>query len=417
MATPGLNEPADLDRAFEEHRAAVLAMLRAKYRDVPDHEDLYQEAWLEALEKAKGGVPIANLRALLKLIADRRARDRLRDFSPIPADPTGAFFAAQIDRGRLPDDLTQVSIDGAIVRNVVDELEPRRAAAIKMRFELGMTSSEIEDALGINRRRLDKLFRTTYRAIEEQLTADGSGETPWTRRQRSILHAWLSGWATPAQEERARHLVQTDPSCRAMFVELRATLDRVAAVLPMPLVTQGEIDRAVPVLDQLNQTGVALRDALVGGAGKASTHAPVIEPATGGLASITAAGAAKVVLVCLSLGGGAAVCVEVAVLGKDPKPEKALAYEKASPPAKNEQVAKVRPRPTPTPRPVVRAKPKQAVAKPKAAAVVRPKTNGPVAASPVPPGSTEFGPGSIGSVAASNEPAAAPADGGGEFTP
>jgi hypothetical protein len=39
------------------------------------------------------------------------------------------------------------------------------------------------------------------------------------------------------------------------------------------------------------------------------------------------------------------------------------------------------------------------------------------AASPAPKGSTEFGPGTLGSSSAPKQPAAAPADGGGEFTP
>jgi len=413
VATPAARATPDLDRAFEEHRGAVLAMLRAEFRDVPDHEDLYQEAWVEALEKTQQGATITNVRALLKLIAWRRARDRLRDFAAVPADPTGALFATQVDEGRLPDDLAQVSIDAAVVQNVVEELDPRRAAAIKMRFELGMESREIEQVLGITRGRLDKLYRTTYRVIEEQLTVDGTGEAPWMRRQRSLLYACLSGLASPRQHERARHLIQTDPACRALFVELRATLERVAVMLPVPFVPQLQTEHAVPLLDQLNQSGAALRDALLNGAGKASVHASALEPATGGLVSVGAAGAAKVVLVCLTLGGGAAVCIEVGVLGRDPKPENAQALERRKP-AKEERTVKVRPKP-PAPAPVR----KQVAAKPKLAAepVNRQTIDDPPAPSPVPPGSEEFGPGKIGSVGQSKVPAAAPVDGGGEFTP
>lgn len=415
MATPAARVTPDLDRAFEEHRGAVLAMLRAEFRDVPDHEDLYQEAWVEALEKTQQGATITNVRALLKLIAWRRARDRLRDFAAVPADPTGALFATQVDEGRLPDDLAQISIDAAVVQNVVDELDPRRAAAIKMRFELGMESREIEQVLGITRGRLDKLYRTTYRVIEEQLTVDGTGEAPWTRRQRSLLYACLSGMASPRQHEKARRLIQTDPACRAMVAELRATLERVAAVLPLPFVPQLQTEHAVPLLDQLNQSGAVLRDALLNGAGKASAHASALEPATGGLVSVGAAGAAKVVLVCLTLGSGAAVCIQIGVLGRDPKPERAIAYDRHRTPPKEEHAVKVKAKPKPVVAPVVK-RAKTPVVK-RTSTVVHPKTNGPVAPSPVPPGSTEFGPGSIGSVPASHEPAAAPLDGGGEFTP
>jgi hypothetical protein len=47
--------------------------------------------------------------------------------------------------------------------------------------------------------------------------------------------------------------------------------------------------------------------------------------------------------------------------------------------------------------------------------VSSPKSTPP--ASPAPQGSTEFGPGNLGSNSAPQQPAAAPQDGGGEFTP
>lgn len=402
----------DLD--VEEHRADVLAMLRAKFGDQPDHEDIYQQAWVEALERIGRGAPVPDLPGLLKVIAWRRARDRRRNRSALPADPTGPVMEMNADPRRRPDDAAESLIDSAIVQTVIEELSERQAAAIKMRFELGLESAEIEEILGVSRRRLDKLFRTTYRQIEEQLTPDATGMTPWTRKQRSLIHACMTGIASPGQRERAQRLIEADPASRALVAEIRRTLDRVAAALPLPVLPQLQGDHAVPVLEQLNQSGAALREALANTAGRAGAHAPALEPATGGIASVTAAGAAKVVLVCLSLGGGAAaVCIEVGVLGRDPKPENAQArpYERRKPP-KEERTAKVRPKPAP----VVVARRAAPVAKPKPA-VARPKTNGPPAPIPVPEGSEEFGPGSIGSVPASNEPAAAPADGGGEFTP
>ena len=75
-------ESRDLEREYVAHRPAVLAMLRSDYRSLSDHEELYQEAWAAILELRARGVEIDNLRALLKKIAWRRARDRVRKHTP-----------------------------------------------------------------------------------------------------------------------------------------------------------------------------------------------------------------------------------------------------------------------------------------------------------------------------------------------
>ncbi len=416
---PQADGRSELDRAFEEHRPAIMSMLRLEFAGVDDHEDLYQEAWVEALEKIQQGTEVKNLRAFLRLIAWRRARDKLRNVAAAPEDPKGDVLGEQMDISPLPDEIAQVHIDAKAVRNVIDALDERRAAAVKMRFDLGMTSVEIESALGISRKRLDKLFGSAYRLIEEQLLADETGEAPWTRRQRSLLHTCLSGIASEAQRARAQHLVDTDPACRAMLAQMRASLDKVAAALPVPVILDAQTDRAVPFFDHVQNAASSLRETVGSLLGRSGSHGSTLEPVAGGLAGAGAASAAKVVVVCLSLGAGAATCVELGVVGGDPKPENAQAkpYEKRPAP-KEERVAAVAPKPTPTPRPVITKRPRPKAAAPAATpSAPIPRTNGPAAASPAPAGSVEFGPGSVGSVPASQQPAAAPVDGGGEFTP
>ena len=102
-------------------------MLRTEFAGLDDHEDLYQEAWVEALEKLEEGTEVRNLRALLRLIAWRRARDRLRRVTPIPEDPASWVIEHDgLDLGPLPDEIAQVHIDARAVRNVIDELDDRR---------------------------------------------------------------------------------------------------------------------------------------------------------------------------------------------------------------------------------------------------------------------------------------------------
>ena len=69
-----------VEREYLAHRREVLAMLGSEFRGLPDHEELYQEAWTEALELRARGQEIANLGGLLRTIAWRRARDQLRDW-------------------------------------------------------------------------------------------------------------------------------------------------------------------------------------------------------------------------------------------------------------------------------------------------------------------------------------------------
>lgn len=417
---PQADGRGELDRAFEEHRNAVMSMLRSEFAGLDDHEDLYQEAWVEALEKIEEGTDVHNLRAFLRLIAWRRARDRLRKMAPTPEDPKGWILEHELDVGPLPDEIAQIHIDATAVRNVIDELDERRASVVKMRFDLGMSSVEIERTLGISRKRLDKLFGSAFKLIEAQLAADESGEAPWTRRQRSLLFTCLSGMASDEQRERAQHLVDTDPACRAMLAQMRANLDKVAAALPVPVIVEGEADRAVPFFDQIQNAVAGLRESVASLLGRSGASSTAIEPVAGSVAGVGVAGAAKVVVVCLSLGAGTATCIELGVIGGDPKPENAQANEYEPRPApKNERAAVVAPKPAPTPQPQrqKRERPKQKQRSTTTSSSPPPKTNGPAAPSPAPAGSVEFGPDAVGSVPASRQPAAAPADGGGEFTP
>lgn len=414
MASPASYDARLLEHEFEAHREAVLAMLAAEFPRLPDHEDLYQEAWAEALEHWSNGAQITHVRAFLKLIAWRRARDAARNRAAVTSDPTGALLSTQADVGPGPEEIAAVAVDAAVVRCVIDELDPRQAAVIKMRFDLGMSSKQMQEVLGVSAKRLEKLVTKAYSTVAQQLTVDAAGESPWSRRQRSLLVACLTDLASPRQQARARRLLAEDPACRAMLAQLRATLEHVAVALPLPVLAETQAERTVPVVDRLHDGAAALRDLLGSGAARAAGQPTVLEPMTGGVAGMGAAGAAKVVLVCLSLGGGAAVCVQIGVLGRDPKPEKVPAVAIERPPAKEERVARVLP-PPPKPKATVRrSQPKRTTT---TAAAPRPRTNGPAAPSPVPPGSTEFGPGTVGSTAASTQPAAAPADGGGEFTP
>jgi DNA-directed RNA polymerase specialized sigma24 family protein len=93
-------EAAELEREYVAHRNAVLAMLRRDFGGVPDHDELYQDAWTELLELRSRGDRLKSVRGLLKTIAWRRARDRLRKMKPDTLDPSRHRRRARLDGQR-----------------------------------------------------------------------------------------------------------------------------------------------------------------------------------------------------------------------------------------------------------------------------------------------------------------------------
>lgn len=417
MAAPASEDSRALEREFVAHREAVLGMLRVQFSGVGDHEDLYQEAWAEAIERQARGEVINNFRALLKVIAWRRACDLYRKRVPVPTEAAQELLEQVADPEPLPDEVMDSRVDAAVIKRIVAEVGPREAAIVKLRFDLGLTTKEITEVLGISQKRLDKTVTKLYRHVLEELTADASGVKPWTRKQRSLLIACLADIASPAQRARARVLLAEDPSCRAMLAELRTTMDRVAAALPLPVFAETQREHAVAALDQVGQTIGSLRDSVTVVLPRVAGQ-PLTEPVTGSVATLGTAGAAKVVVICLSLGGGTAACIEAGVFGREQPVVEAAAPEPRKQSIKDEQTPRIQPKPTPTPVPQRR---KRAISTGTATASTpqqpTPKVNGPAAPSPVAPGTVEFGPGTQGSSSPPPQPAAAPVEGGGEFAP
>src|SRR3954468_22574914 len=169
-------ESRELESEYLAHRREVLAMLRAEFGGVPDHEELYQEAWTEALEQRARGMVIQNLPGLLRTIAWRRARDRLRNRSADAVDPSSAVFSGLADPAADLDHQAVSRLDSATLRQIIDDLEPDQAAVLKLRFDWHLEAREIQQQLGITKKRLDKLVAQACRRVEAHLapTADGA---------------------------------------------------------------------------------------------------------------------------------------------------------------------------------------------------------------------------------------------------
>jgi RNA polymerase sigma factor (sigma-70 family) len=400
-----------LEREFIAHRDAVLSMLRAEFRGLEDPEGLYQEAWAEALELLESGETIRRPRGLLKTIARRRAMDELRNRHTVSIDPASQLIVGRPDQAIPVDELAASQLDSVTLRQIIDDLDPRQAAVIKLRFDEHRTADEIRERLGITQKRLEKIVKAAYERVLSDVDASASGESRWRRRQRSLLLNCEVGWATAAQRARAQRMVDEDPVCRAMLREMRAALRDVAALLPVPVFVQEDRIARIPATlwDRVAITREHLSDLL----SRAPAHAQTIEQAGAGLTGAAGMGvAAKVALVCAFTAGGTVACVETGLFGGSAptRPHEAHTTATRTTPPKE-------PKP-----PVVAATTRKTTTQPKRA--TRRSTSGggsrsasaPPAPSPVRAG-TEFGPGAIGSQSASTQPAAAPSGGGGEFLP
>jgi RNA polymerase sigma factor (sigma-70 family) len=407
---------AGIERDYAEHRPAVLGMLAAEFPRLRDPEEIYQEAWAELLAVERRGEVVQHRRGLLKKIAWRRAADATKRRRPDAIDPSNPALISATDDQPLPDEQAQLRLDGDALRLVVESLDERQAAALKLRFDQHLSAREVQDQLGISEKRLEAIITAAYKKIAAQLAVDDSGESRWMRRQRSLLLACELGIASSRQRRRAQAMVDRDPACRAMLHAMRSNLGDVAAVLPMPVLAEKHdglraIAGATNRLDELWASARHLTDRL---SGRGLSNTGLVEQAGVGGAGVGAgAVTAKVVALCLAVGGTGAICVDVAHHLQQHPAKAALRPHHATqrvtePPRDHVEVVRLA-KTTPT-----KSKTKTAT-RHRQTPVSSPRST--PAASPAPKGSTEFGPGALGSTSAPQQPAAAPQDGGGEFTP
>src|SRR5439155_17992480 len=184
-----------------------------KFPRLTDPEELYQDAWAELLERRGRGDQIKSVRGLIRTIAWRRARDRIRDRHDHSVDPASPVLGKTRmgDADDQPDVQAEQRLDGAAVRHIVEQLEPRQAALLKLRFEWGLEAREIRQRLGLTQKRLEKIVKAAYQTVASELEVT-DGETAWARKQRSLLLACEVGLATSEQRARAQRMVDEDPA-------------------------------------------------------------------------------------------------------------------------------------------------------------------------------------------------------------
>ena len=162
-------DPEALRELHALHGAAVFGFLVRAVADRPAAEDVQQQVFFEAWERADRYDPArAGLRVWLLTIARSRAIDHLRRRVPEPHDPSSTVAVA--------DRTEETRIDELLEHwHLVAELErlpPGEADVLRRRFYLDQSQTEIAAAtglpLGTVKTRMTSALRRLRTALEEQ---------------------------------------------------------------------------------------------------------------------------------------------------------------------------------------------------------------------------------------------------------
>ena len=216
---------------YEEQRAAVHAHLRARFGqlfDEGDRDDLLHDAFLAVVDKHERGEVIENETALLKTIAFRRGRDRLRGRHSDPCDPIAGALALVVDDGPDADERVQVQLEAELCREVIAALKDRQRKMLRLRLDWGLPAAEVQRALGMTQRTYERQMTRALKRVAEIVGEIQDGT--WSQKQLDLLMAVEAGTATADEIATAQRLVENDPHCRALLRRLRGA----AAVMPLP---------------------------------------------------------------------------------------------------------------------------------------------------------------------------------------
>src|SRR4051794_6784103 len=139
-------DPNALGDLHDLHGAAVFGFLVRALADRAAAEDVQQQVFLEAWERAERyDAERAGLRVWLLTIARSRALDHLRRRVPEPRDPTSTVaLADRADESRLDELVEHWHLTAQLERLPAEE-----ADVLRRRFYLDQSQTQIADATGI----------------------------------------------------------------------------------------------------------------------------------------------------------------------------------------------------------------------------------------------------------------------------
>jgi len=273
-----------LDEQYERHRGVVMGMLGKRFPRFDEDERLaiYHDAWIRVLAKRERGEEIESLRAyLLATCAAEALHAVSRSKAPTPVGPQEPLFTTLADEGTPVDEQVVIRDQARMARDLLESLDSRQRDVLKLRWDLQLRGSEVRAALGLSRRQYQRLVEEG--AVEIAKRVEELEDGTWSRRQRSLLTACLvqvttggegrRGIASNRQRREAQRLLESDPHFAALFNEIRGSLNRAAALLPLPVLlgssdalaasqaletVTGLRDRAMDLLDAARQQATSI---------------------------------------------------------------------------------------------------------------------------------------------------------------
>lgn len=223
----------EVERDYARLKPEILRTVRGKLAaagapiDDSDLDASYNQAWHALYAELRAGVEIANRKGFLVQLTYRRAVDELR--AARRARPAGA---GEPDEAGADPDLDGLLDDRIRLRQLVQGLRERlggrelRAAALC--YVHGYSRPEAAQALGVGRRRMEKIMDSASKEVTALVGELRSGE--WCESRRSLIGAYALGLLDAGGERRrlAEEHLRDCPACRHRVLCMRG----LAAVAP-----------------------------------------------------------------------------------------------------------------------------------------------------------------------------------------
>jgi len=256
--------PAELlvERDYERLKPAVLRSLQHRLRarglhaDPTDLDAFYNQAWHGLYVRLAAGDEVTNPQGLLVTIAERRAIDEAR--------------ALHLDRRGREDDLAELATEHDLAagldermryrqftQGLRERLSERERQAALLCYVHDYTRPEAASALGVSRRRMEKIMDRVSKQTGALVAEIERGE--WCDSRNSLIKAYALGLL---ETDGARHVLavahlQDCPACRERVRGIRG-IAAFGPPLPVLLAGAAATGGGVPRVRRRPRTQVAV---------------------------------------------------------------------------------------------------------------------------------------------------------------
>lgn len=284
-----------------------------------DAEDIAAQVVIRLYERLRDGMPASNLNALFFTSVHNRAIDTLRARGRRPEVDLEAA-APEPATGPGPEEIAESSEDFAVIRELLERMNPRYRQAVLMRFGLGLSMREIAERTGISAGAAKKLVNRGTRQAERRLLAIRSGAH--CEEMVGLVRRGLfveSAAELASEEDRRvleRHLAHCG-ECKTLMANLQGLHELAGTVL----LTGGAADAITTgggFRDHLATASASVVDGAHAAIEKARLAAfKATSQLTAGDASAAGAltGSAKQITALCATGAAATACVGAGVVG------------------------------------------------------------------------------------------------------